>query len=77
MSLLPLQDAMSDALHESAGFHRHEVLFPQFAFVCPFKDGKAEVTYTGEKKALDDYGEHWTWQSDDWFYIDKNGNKLK
>ena len=53
------------------------VIKPQFAFVWPFKDGKAEVTYTGEKKALDDYGEHWTWQSDDWFYIDKNGNKLK
>ncbi|MCS2675430.1 WG repeat-containing protein [Bacteroides ovatus] len=34
------------------------VIKPQFAFVCPFKDGKAEVTYTGEKKALDDYGEH-------------------
>ena len=53
------------------------IIKPQFAFVWPFKDGKAEVTYTGEKKALDDYGEHWTWQSDDWFYIDKNGNKLK
>ena len=53
------------------------VIKPQFAFVWPFKDGKAEVTYTGEKKALDDYGENWTWQSDDWFYIDKNGNKLK
>ena len=53
------------------------IIKPQFAFVCPFKDGKAEVTYTGEKKALDDYGEHWTWQSDDWFYIDKNRNKLK
>ena len=45
--------------------------------VFPFKDGKAEVTYTGAKKAMDDYGEHWTWQSDHWFYIDKKGNKLK
>lgn len=26
------------------------IIKPQFAFVCPFKDGKAEVTYTGEKR---------------------------
>lgn len=53
------------------------VIKPQFAFVCPFKDGKAEVTYTGEKRHWMIMGSIELWQSDDWFYIDKNGNKLK
>ena len=53
------------------------VIQPQFAFALPFKDGKAKATYTGERKTLDKYGEHWMWQSNHWFYIDKKGNKLK
>lgn len=50
------------------------VIKPQFAFAAPFKNGKAKVTYTGEKKILDDYDKHWIWESDYWFYIDKNGD---
>ncbi len=48
---------------------------PNFAFGLPFNPaGQARVTYTGERKQD---GEHWLWESNDWFYIDTKGNKLK
>lgn len=53
------------------------IIKPQFAFACPFSDNRAKVTYTGKKKLLDANGEHWLWLSEDWFYIDKDGNKLE
>lgn len=52
----------------------HVVVTPQYKFALPFKGGKAKVTYTGHKSDPND--EHWEWVSDDWFYIDYQGNKL-
>lgn len=52
----------------------HVVVKPQFKWALPFDGGKAKVTYTGHKS--DPHDEHWEWVSDDWFYIDYQGNKL-
>ena len=52
----------------------HVVVTPQYKFALPFQGGKAKVTYTGHKSDPND--EHWEWVSDDWFYIDYQGNKL-
>jgi len=47
---------------------------PRFAFGLPFNQaGQARVTNTGERKQD---GEHWLWESEDWFYIDIKGNRL-
>ena len=36
-----------------------------------------KTTYKGEQKAVDNsQGEYHYWDSDDWFYIDKQGNKI-
>ena len=52
----------------------HVVAKPQFKCALPFKGGKAKVTYTGHES--DPHDEHSEWVSDDWFYIDYQGNKL-
>ena len=50
---------------------------PQFAYGYPFENGKAKVTYKGTQKAVENsQGEYHYWDSDDWFYIDKQGNKI-
>ena len=36
------------------------VIRPRFAFGYPFEGGSG--------------GEHWYWESDDWYYIDRNGD---
>lgn len=41
----------------------------------PFENGKAKVAYDCE--TINDDMDHSTWQSSNWFYIDKNGNKIK
>lgn len=51
---------------------------PQFACAFPFDEGKAQVAYTG--KCLEvpgSGGEYHYWESDAWFYIDKQGNRLR
>ena len=54
------------------------VIKPRFAFGFPFKDGKAKVTDTGERKeVLGSNREHWYWVSNEWYYIDKNGNRIE
>lgn len=52
------------------------IIKPQFAFAFPFKDGKAKVTYLGEKSFMDEGKEHWEWKSDDWFYINAKGEYI-
>lgn len=49
------------------------IIKPQFAFAYPFENGKAKVTYSGEKSFIDEMQEHWKWKSDYWFYIDPKG----
>lgn len=47
------------------------VIEPRFAFAFPFEDGYAKVTDKGKPEPV---GEHWTWVSDSWYYIDHEGN---
>lgn len=50
---------------------------PQYAYGYPFENGIAKVTESGSSKAVtDSHGEYHYWDSDDWFYIDKQGNKI-
>ena len=43
-----------------------------------FEGGKAKVTDSGERKEVAGSGsEHWYWESDDWYYIDKQGNRCE
>lgn len=50
------------------------LITPRFKFAFPFEHGKAKVSDSGEKKQYD--AEHWYWESDDWYYIDKTGQKI-
>lgn len=54
------------------------IIPPRFAFGFPFKDGRAKVTDSGhleEVKGSD--GEYHYWVSDNWYWIDKMGNRLE
>jgi hypothetical protein len=53
------------------------VIKPQFAFGFPFEKGEAKVTKTGKSMCVDSGCEHSYWESDDWFYIDKKGNRIR
>ena len=54
------------------------IIEPQYAFGYPFANGRAKVTYSGMQKTVaDSQGEYHYWQSDEWFYIDKQGNKIE
>ena len=48
------------------------VIEPKFKFAFPFKNGIAKVSNDG-RTAIE--GEHKRWKSENWFYIDKAGNK--
>lgn len=51
---------------------------PIFAFGYPFQGGKAKVTDSGSRKEVaGSGGEHWYWASDEWYYIDKEGNRIE
>lgn len=51
---------------------------PRFAFGFPFENGKAKVTGKGEMKEVPESGgEYHYWESDEWYYIDKNGNRTE
>lgn len=50
------------------------VIKPQFAFAFPFKNGRAKVTFTGEKKKISNSDEYYWWDSIDWYYITKQGD---
>ncbi|MCM1052115.1 MAG: TonB family protein [Paenibacillus sp.] len=50
------------------------VITPRFKCAFPFENGKARVADTGEERRYD--AEHWYWESDDRYYIDKTGRKI-
>lgn len=50
------------------------VIKPTFDCAYPFENGKAKVSLNC--KQIQD-SEHSIWESDNWFYIDKNGNKIE
>lgn len=61
------------------GFARKDgsvLIKPKFAFAYPFCNGVAQVTNVGYKK-WDSQQEHWTFISDNWYYIDKKGNRVE
>lgn len=48
------------------------IIKPHFKFAFPFKDGKARVTLKGEcKEVPESNGEKFYWESDEWFYINR------
>lgn len=52
------------------------VIQPQFKFAFPFENGKAKVTFSGEsKKVPNSNGEKHYWDSEEWFYINKYGQR--
>ncbi len=54
------------------------IIQPRFAFGYPFNDGKAKVTDSGKLKNVPgSNGEYHYWDSDDWYWIDKTGNKIE
>ena len=48
----------------------------EYDFVWWFEDGKAKVTYDA-REIKDKYDDHTRIESDEWFYIDKNGIEIK
>ena len=50
---------------------------PQYAFAHPFSKGKTKATYSGKKVYIDDSKEHWVWDSDEWFTINKRGEIIE
>lgn len=54
------------------------VIRPRFVFGYPFEKGKAKVTDSGKRKEVaGSGGEYWYWDSDDWYYIDRSGNRIE
>ncbi|WP_338236441.1 WG repeat-containing protein [Persicobacter diffluens] len=54
-----------------------QIVIPcEYDFAWWFDQGKAEVTFNA-KVIRDKYDEHTIIESDEWFYIDKSGNKVK
>jgi len=53
------------------------IIEPKFDCAFPFKNGKAKVSYKCETIPIFPGDEHSTWESENWFYIDKNGKVLK
>lgn len=52
------------------------VIQPQFKFAFPFENGKAKATFSGEsKKVPNSNGEKHYWDSEEWFYINKYGQR--
>lgn len=53
------------------------VIRPRFAFGYPFEEGRAKVTDSGQRKEVPGSGgEYHCWESNGWYYIDRNGNWL-
>jgi len=50
------------------------VIDPQFDCAWPFENGTAKVSTNCR---IQSYGEHITWHSDTWFYIDRDGKKAE
>ena len=55
-----------------------EVCFTQEFVPVSFENGKAKVTDTGEQKEVPGSdGEYHYWESDDWYYIDRKGQRVE
>ena len=53
------------------------IILPRFAFGFPFKNGRAKVTDRGHlEEVKGSGGEYHYWVSDNWYWIDKMGNRL-
>lgn len=50
------------------------IIEPQFSCAYPFEDGLAKVTYDCTSEQMDEYT---IWDSNTWFYIDKEGNVVE
>lgn len=50
------------------------VIPPMYECAWPFESGTAKVSDNCSK--IQD-GEHWTWESNDWYYIDKKGIRIE
>lgn len=50
---------------------------PKFDCAYPFENGKAKVSYHCKKVYGFPGDEHPKWESNEWFYVDKNGNVVK
>lgn len=48
---------------------------PQFGCAFPFENGRAKVSNNCKTVAVDQ--EHSVWESNQWFYIDKQGRRVK
>lgn len=48
----------------------------EYDFAWWFEDGKTKVTYDA-REIRDKYDDHTRIESDEWFYIDKNGKRIK
>ncbi len=53
------------------------IIRPKFDCAYPFENGKAKVSLKGKKVKAFPEDEHWTWESDEWFYVDKTGKIVK
>jgi hypothetical protein len=54
-----------------------QVVIPcQFDYALPFKNGKAKVTFKADEY-IDQFDEHKKVKSEEWFYINKFGQKVK
>ncbi|MFT5777182.1 MAG: hypothetical protein ACI837_000113 [Crocinitomicaceae bacterium] len=52
------------------------VIKPQFQCAFMFIDGKAQVAFIGRKESVPE-SEHWSWISNEWFFIDHDGNRVE
>jgi len=50
------------------------VIKPRFECACPFRDGVAKVSMECTERHE---GEHKIWESENWFYINKKGDKTE
>ncbi|MFT5819651.1 MAG: hypothetical protein ACI8ZM_000876 [Crocinitomix sp.] len=50
------------------------VIPPIYSCAVPFENGKAIVAF--DCSTIQNDPEHWSWDSDEWFYIDKLGQRL-
>ena len=47
------------------------------AFLCLLLAGKGYPKKEERKEVAGSGSEHWYWESDDWYYIDKQGNRCE
>jgi hypothetical protein len=50
---------------------------PRYGCAFPFKNGKARVSINCRSTIIDKADRHTSWESDNWFYIDKTGRPIK